>query len=290
MRAVVVMSLIGLSALGSPWLISRAQASSLSLSTGNAEIDLNPLLNTDVLVIPSSPNANGAPRTGDVGQASWITEQDWITGWNIKDLRLHYDPRGDVLSVGVNFFGIAGDVDGNGDPGRADPRTIAAGGIDVPNLGFGEMLAVGFDLNNSGEFDVVAGVPNRSDLSDFQVTKFNSAFSSLPFGFGEPLPDHLGQAPQSPGPESPDVLFQIARFSELPGLELDEGFSVAAYAGTVYDIVAGEDQIPLTQIAPILPQQIPEPSTWLAWSCLAGVSGWLIRRRRPRAQTSPPTA
>src|SRR5262245_1526661 len=84
----------------------------------------------------------------DVSQADWITDQNQVTGWNIEDLRLHYDAQSDNLYVGVNFFGVAGDADGNGMPGGTDPRTLQARGIDVPHLGGRESIAVAFDLNN----------------------------------------------------------------------------------------------------------------------------------------------
>ena len=64
------------------------------------------------------------PRS--VGPASWITSSGFNSGWAIKDIRLSYDAQSDTLSVGVNTFGIAGDADGNGNPGVADPRTTSA--------------------------------------------------------------------------------------------------------------------------------------------------------------------
>ena len=50
--------------------------------------------------------------------------------------------RADTLFVGVNTFGIAGDADGNGDPGGADPLTTASGGIDLPHMGADKSIAV----------------------------------------------------------------------------------------------------------------------------------------------------
>jgi hypothetical protein len=239
-------------------------------------------------VVVSSPDPNtGLPDPNDVGQSKWMTDKGWITGWNIKDIRFHYDAPSDNLYVGVNFFGIAGDADGNGNPGTADPLTSRSMGVDEVSLGGKESIAVALDINNDGKYDVVAGVPAEKSTgatgsSQFQVAKYDSNSSGIPYSFGEALVDHNGGLAFDPSAEAPDFEFLVKNFSKLPGMpegafEWGNGFGVGAFAGTNKDIVAGEDSIPYTNIQP---QNIPEPSTILGWTVVvAGGLGWTLRRR-----------
>ena len=221
----------------------------------------------------------------DVAQTPSVTG---ITGWNIQDLRLAYDNQSDTLHVGVNFFSIAGDADGNGDPGGADPATSAAGGIDLPHLGGRESISVGFDLQNRRVTDVVAGVPGDktkagTGIDGFTVAAFTNntnGNSNLAFSYGQTLTQHLGGLAFDPSAERPDFEFTIANFSQLPGFDAAQGFNVRAFAGTPDDIVAGEDQIPWEHVSfPTVDAQVPEPATLLAWTVLMGAS-WRLRRCR----------
>ena len=112
--------------------------------TGNVEQDFVKSATNGIAVIPGGP-------IGSVGQADWMTKQGWVTGWAMKDMRLAYDKTTDTLQVGINFYGIAGDSDGNGDPGVADPRMLAAGGVDLAHLGGRKSISVAFaaDAPNS---------------------------------------------------------------------------------------------------------------------------------------------
>src|SRR5947209_6798687 len=96
--------------------------------TGNVANDFN-AANRNVEVIPVSSDPNS------IGVASWMSASGLVSGWATKDIRLSYDTASDTLSVGFNTWGIAGDADGNGHPGTADPRTTAMGGVDPPHLG-----------------------------------------------------------------------------------------------------------------------------------------------------------
>ena len=46
-----------------------------------------------------------------------MTNSGLVSGWNIKDIRLDYNAATDTMYVGVNTYGVAGNVDGNGTPG-----------------------------------------------------------------------------------------------------------------------------------------------------------------------------
>lgn len=260
--------------------------------TGNVENDFALTPGRGVVRVVDFATPDGSTDPGDVAQADWITAQGRTTGWNIKDLRLAYDNRTDTLQVGVSFFGIAGDADGNGDPGGADPRTSASGGIDLPNLGGRESISVGFDLRNRGVTDVIAGVPGDKSKAGPGIDGFTVASSTnssrnanLAFSYGQTLTQHLGGLAFDPSAAHPDFEFTIANFSQLPNFDPTQGFSIRAFAGTPDDVVAGEDQVPWTRINfPRVDAQVPEPATLLAWTVLIGGVAWRrrgLRRRNP---------
>jgi len=251
--------------------------------TGNVERDFALTPGNGVVQVVDFKRPDGSSSPLDVAQQPWL---NGVSGWNIKDLRLAYDNRTDTLMVGVNFFGIAGDADGNGDPGGADPRTSASGGIDLPNLGGRESISVGFDLRNRGIPDIVAGVPGDkakagTGIDGFTVASYNNSNAGLAFSYGNTLTQHMGALAFDPSAEHPHFEFTIANFSKLPGFDPEEGFSVRVFAGTPDDVVAGEDQIPLTRVVfPQLEPQVPEPATLLTWLVLSGGAAYRMRGRR----------
>src|SRR5262245_58290730 len=110
--------------------------------TGNVEKDF-PTGQPRIGIILDNPNTTThLSNPNDVAQAGFITQAGHTSGWNIKDLRTHYDSATDTLAVGLNFFGIAGDADGDGDPGHTATQTAVAGGMDLPHLGGRESIAV----------------------------------------------------------------------------------------------------------------------------------------------------
>jgi hypothetical protein len=244
--------------------------------TGLVEKDFDPLTNQSVRVVSDAAN--------DVAQAQWITDRGWISGWNIKDLRTSYNPATDTLAVGVNFFGIAGDADGNRDPGKADPLTLAAGGVDLEHLGGRKSISVAIDTNNSGTPAIVAGVPADKStagpgVDGFTVAAYKNSNQGIASSYGPTLTDHLGELAFDPSQDHPGFEFTIKNFSTLPGLDLTKGFGIQAFAGSPDDVVAGEDYTAMTHIANPLPQQFPEPASVLAWGLVVGGAAWRIRRR-----------
>jgi hypothetical protein len=250
-------------------------------------------------MIVDNPYANTSVSDWhDVAQASWMTDRDWISGWNIKDIRVHYDQATDTMAVGVNFFGIAGDSDGNGNPDVADPRTTTAGGLDEAHLGFdptqpnhiGESITVGFDINGDHKPDIIAGVPadksqNGPGLLGFSVNKYAPSNAGLAYNYGDPLNDHNGGLAFIPDANHPGFEFTIKNFTSLPGLSPSllalNGIGITAFAGTPFDVVAGEDSVTMTHLAP---QAIPEPASLLAWSVAVGAAAFGVRIRSRRAK------
>jgi hypothetical protein len=222
--------------------------------TGNVEADFDPGL-YEVLVItdPSLLGANEItvvyPPLPDPNATVYTS------GWNIKDLRLAYDPGSDILYVGVNSYGIVGDVDGNGDPNTSfDPDQWN----DYPDLSNGESVAVYFDLDmlpatfsNNQSWDVIAGVRADLECSGFSVATMNLTGGFNPgSNFGTPLPYHYDPTPpHCPSATWPDYEFTILHFSELVatlGLTDPNGlgeFRVGVYAGSQNDGNVGEDFI-----------------------------------------------
>ncbi|HEU5115861.1 MAG TPA: hypothetical protein VFT74_04225, partial [Isosphaeraceae bacterium] len=131
-------------------------------STGNVETDF-PLGATGIttLVNPKYP-------TND--PASYIASNNLSPGWSIKDIRLYYDKGTDTMDVGVNFFGVAGDADGNGNPGTS---STSNGFVDMPHLGGRESITVGFDFLHTGQPQVLAGVPGDKTQSGPGTDGFN---------------------------------------------------------------------------------------------------------------------
>lgn len=268
--------------------------------TGNVEKDF-PLTAAEGLrgiVIdnptPGPPGAMPVSNPRDVNIPDWMAAEGRETGWNIKDIRLAYDQATDSLAVGVNFFGIAGDVDGSGDPNSSDPRTISSGGRDEPRFSNGETIAVGIDLNNDRVPDIVAGIPlvkpagpdgqKLDGIASFTLARYVDQAGGLPLGFGASLASYLGQKAIETSLESPDIEFEIKDFSQLgamfrPGFDpLEHAIGLEAFAAGLDDVIVGEEYVPYQAV---LPQVIiPEPTTLLAWLTVAGTAAWRVRGRR----------
>ncbi len=300
--------LFGMAALLAGLLAAApAQAGRINF-TGNVEDDFPLIPGNDVRVIIDNP-VSGAPGSmpqsnpRDVDVPQWMRAENKEAGWNFKDIRLLYDQASDTLAVGVNFFGIAGDVDGNGDPNTSDPRTISGGGRDEPRFSNGETVAIGFDFNNDRKPDVVAGIPvikptgpdgkPLDGIASFQLAKYNDTPAGLAFGFagtqlnGTDLMSHLGAKSIDTSASAPDIEFEITRFSELvrqfdPLYDTNDiTLGIVAFAAGLDDVIVGEDSVPYQAVSPL---QIPEPAAFLAWSAM--IVGAVAARRFRRGLAS----
>jgi hypothetical protein len=278
-------------------LVVRSATAGPIIFTGNVAQDFNPQTNNEVVVIPHSD----API--HIAQPQWMTESGLVSGWNIKDIRLGYDARTDIMYVGVNTFGIAGNVDGNGKPGSPDPRLMAAGGSDPANFGGDKGMAVAF-APLVGSFNaahppapvIVAGVPGYkaqvgTGLDGFNVAKWSPAGGTagtnydLVTSFGKSLPSGMGNLAFDPSAQHPGFEFSITNFSKLLGANPLNGLVVSAQAGSVQSVVTGKDYVfalPIEAQQVPEPRQVPEPATWLVWAGLAGGLAW-ARRHSLRA-------
>jgi len=257
--------------------------------TGNVASDFNPATNPDVVVIPHSDTPV------HIAQPAWMTQVGLVSGWNIQDIRLSYNPSTDTMYVGVNTFGIAGDVDGKGLIGKSDPQLTNAGGSNPANFGGDKAMAVGFaplvgvfNPSNPPAPVIVAGVPGNkaqagAGLDGFSVAKWAPVGGTagpnydLVTSFGKPIANS-GKLAFDPSAAHPGFEFEITNFSKLLGANPLNGLVVSAQDGSVMSVITGKDYVFST---PIEAQQFtPEPATWLLWTGLAGGLAWKYRRSR----------
>ena len=114
-----------------PILATPVEAATVS-STGNVTADFT---GPGILTIPDPGGM------GDVGMPN-NAPNSTVSGWDMADLRLSYNATTDILYVGINTFGIAGDADGDGDPGVASAWLQTNAGVDLANLSGTETIEV----------------------------------------------------------------------------------------------------------------------------------------------------
>ena len=198
-----------------------------------------------------------------------------FSGWDIKALYFDYDADSDTASFGIDFHGVAGDADGDGEPNSTSEELNQRGGEDLPNLAMTESIAILFDVNrdveDGGQFEFVVGVPSgRSDFGEpLNCDSEPNPFSlSNCFGLFDVDHDALqgiatpGQAffarrPETvilgpvPSSDSPDFEFAIPQWSLLlaqsgvliPPCE-SWSINVRVFAGSFQDDGIGEDFVP----------------------------------------------
>jgi len=80
----------------------------------------------------------------------------------------------------------------------------------------------------------------------------------------------------------PQLEFTIKNFSQIPGLDPSNGFWIEMYAGSAVDSV-GEAGLAWTKVpvtaAQVIPNNNPEPTTWLAWTLVIGAAACRFRGR-----------
>jgi hypothetical protein len=255
--------------------------------TGNVAQDMNPNTNTSVQVLPIDSNP-----LATIAETPYMVQNNIVTGWAVKDLRLSYNSATDTMYVGVNSYGISGDADGNGNPGTVNPNVLAQapGFQDLPNLGGTKSITVGFAANNPtdpsqpGTPAFVAGVPaDKSQagtgIDGFTVAKYDGNGGGIQSDYGSTLTGHVGALAFNPSAQNPDFEFTISNFSKIPGFDPSQGFWIQLYSGSADDGGVGEQTTTWVHVPAFAAEAIPEPTTWLAWSLVLG-GGAIWRRRR----------
>lgn len=270
----MVLGLLGTPAVAGP-LVTAGPVSPSGFS-GNVETDFpSTRIGVITLVNPRYPTAN---------PEAYVAQHGLSTGWSIKDIRLMYDEQADKMYVGVNFFGIAGDADSNGDPGTVSASAAAKGAIDLPSLGGRESITVGLDMTKSGKPTILAGVPGDKrqagpGLNGFAVSTYANVNAGIANSYSLPLSLHQGTLYSDPSAAKPDFEFSINNFSQLPGYNPDNGFSLIAFAGTPDDTFEEEGVL----FSDVAFGRIPEPATVVAWSVVLGAGAFWRHRNRRRA-------
>jgi hypothetical protein len=258
--------------------------------TGNAANDFNPNTNSSVDVLPVDAN----PLL-NIAETPYMLANNRITGWAVKDVRLAMGSSG-TLSVGVNSYGIAGDADGNGNPGAADPNdsNFQHGGQDLPNFGGTKSITLalaGLNASNPsqpGTPILVAGVPGDkstagSGLDGFTVASYAGKNAGIEDNYGATLTGHVGNLAFNPSASTPDFEFTIPNFTSIPGLNASSGFWVKLYSGSADDGAVGEENTAWIRVPALAAESIPEPSTWLAWTLLGAGAAWQARKKTRHA-------
>ena len=195
-------------------------------------------------------------------------------GWEVEHVAFSHDHVTDVLYVGIDVAGIAGDADGDGDPASTSAALAATGGIDQPHFGGGECFALALDLDGDGAFDVMAGIAPGADISGFRVTEYldqpapgvdHGPGTELLAHFGPTLSAHVGTI-ASPDASAPDLEFTIVNFSQLMvshGLGASGGpLGFEVFLGSVDDMGVGEDQVMAEQAIVVVGPCFPQPNLY----------------------------
>ncbi len=186
--------------------------------TGDVEVDF-PIAGPDAFPISilgfDSLERDVDPPQGAEVLFPWL-DADWRSGIDIKDVRVvvfNRPPEIPRLYVGLNMHGIAGDIDGDGDPENArDPNAIVdvPWGVDIPTaLSF----QIEFDLDDDGTFDLIARVPAGQPYAALQARGLVAAGEDPP---GDPEIFVAPAAPPFPDAGWPDVEFVIQNFASIP--------------------------------------------------------------------------
>jgi hypothetical protein len=257
--------------------------------TGSVAQDFNP--NTNPAVQTFTIDTNPA---NNIYQTPYMLQNNQVTGWAVKDLRLAYDVHNNTMSVGVNTYGIAGDADGNGNPGTVNPNDPGfMHGLDQPSLGGQKSITVAFAANNPGNPTapgtpvVVAGVPADkatagSGTDGFNVASYKGVSAGIQNNYGPTLANNMGTLAFDPSAAHPNLEFTITNFNQIPGLDPAAGFWIKVYSGSPDDGSVGEENTQWIRVPKFSPETIPEPSTVLTWTLLAG--GCAVLRRRSKSR------
>ncbi len=184
------------------------------------------------------------------------------SGWDIKTV--YFFTNLNQLFIGIDYFGVAGDADGDGDPNSSSMALQQRGGQDLPDMANSEGFAVAIDLDQDNIFDVVAGVPAQDPdggtlgCANFD---FNDCFGLYNY-LDEPgveqatqrflsLIDSTNTLFALPSSETPDIEFTIENWDTLTGWGNVEAnscetfsFGVGLFSGSFQDDGVGEDTMP----------------------------------------------
>jgi hypothetical protein len=260
--------------------------------TGNAAADFSGVLGTVTVPVDQGP--------GVIDGSTGSTASSLPAGTMIQNIFVNYDATTNQLFVGfqgyTNVAGqeeISGDDSGNPNPALDSGTTTNANGT-LNNFGGLKSIAVAFaaptttaaGTPGAGTPAIIAGIPQTkseagSGLDGFTVSKYSANGSGLEFSFGNQIANG-GSMTYNPSAAHPDFEFTINNFSQIAGFNPTKGFYIEVYDGNAGS-TAGK--VETSYIYVPAPQGIttPEPTTWLAWTFMAGAAAWRYRRRLVRS-------
>ncbi len=201
--------------------------------TGNVFADFAPYPTTEV-----------DDLVGDVGLPP-AAPDGTISGWEIEWVVFYLSLEDNLMQVGLDAAGIAGDPDGNGIDGDTPVWLEDLGGTDTPMLTSSESMGIAFDFDMDGNYDMITGVSSVGD--EHQVCEF-SGLPAMPFmAFGAEMPQHDGGRFYDPVPESPDYELTLINIFDVLFWEGDQVcFDFLAFGGSWEDDGIGEEFVTAT--------------------------------------------
>jgi len=181
---------------------------------------------------------------GDAAVPAFNAPPGTVSGWDMTGASFDLDRAAGQLHVGLDFFGIAGDADGDGVDGFTSPWLAANGGADYPDLAGSESICIAFDFDQDGSYDLIAGDSFFGTAATIGSHVFVASPFGLPTSFGAALPFHDGGFFYAPSAATPDFEIAIANLAVFEDLEAETlCFNFHAFAGSNADDGVGEDNI-----------------------------------------------
>ena len=232
-------------------------------------------------VISTTSTLNPMATTGSGGTSLL---NDVSPGDAIKQVAVEYDAANNTMYVGVQTWGVAGNV----------------GSTSIAN---GNGMVVGFESLNGGTYNpanlappaFVAGTANvatgqtsaaagrGSGLDGFNVATYTGGTvpgtMNLLTGFGKAISAGMGNLAFSPSATTPDYEFSIPNFSSVLGADPNKGVVIMVQDGEVNVDTSKDELVGVGLQAQTI---TPEPATWMVWAGLAGGMAWGYRRRSRR--------
>jgi len=196
--------------------------------TGNARADF--LAISGYHFFNDFTNDVGIPNAAPLGTAS---------GWDIETTFFYYDDISDDLYVGIDFTGIFGDADGDGNPSTTSTWLNNLNGTDHPDLSNTEAFILAFDNDKNGVYDFFIGVSRIGVLIDIAAYNYSAANLEAPESFPVAAASNNVQLfSATPNAAAPDLEFAVSNISNSVDI-CDTNFAV--FAGSFADGPIGED-------------------------------------------------
>ena len=274
---------------------ARPAAATPITLTGNVANDFSTANQSVIVPIGYKDNTGTFQYTSG---PNWVGVQQTVpnalpSGAFMQNVAFHYDSSTDTMYVGIQGFTnsngheILGDMTGN--PNAAADSNPAVGAVATATNSFlgSKSIVMTFasaTTNAQGQQvmgtpTLIAGIPAEkpnTTTPDFVVAHYSANSSGLPFSFGSTIANG-GSLAFNTTSATPDFEYTINNFSKVTGINPTGPFFVQGFDGMAGSS-AGKSQF-LSLFVPPAEENLPEPTTWLAWSVVLGGAGWRYRRR-----------